>query len=268
MTRLEQKTFSSYVKELQSLLEENHVEHRFVGGASFGGLLNEKTSWQIDISKRSITLKNANLLPLYREDGTMKDIDLISLSPEKLPLSVVQYMSNPTHPPTVIEPAIFAPQKINAIAQLVTDIYVDKHHQPFLVFEPIRQLISWESLEPWTVHVNNIQYTVRNPIADYFAYQFRSPSGVKPKDEKKVILIKKLVTDIIKEGKKHHIDYLSDMYYGTWEKYVHDLHSSADSMVKGKQLFMSLYWATIGEYLAHGKGISRLFVSLHNKFTG
>ena len=39
------------------------------------------------------------------------------------------------------------------------------------MFDEIKEKISNDSLEPWTVILENgVRYTTRNPLADYYAY--------------------------------------------------------------------------------------------------
>lgn len=251
------------IQELEIFYKKNNIDHRFVGGVSFGGLLNENTTWEINMQKRIIYLHSPNLLNSQRPDGTLKDIDLIILS------KPTKYKLPTTHYETSIEYAIFYPQKINSLFQFVTSIYVDNNNKPYLVFGNIQQEISWKSLEPWNVVVNKrTSYTVRNPIADYFAYQFRSPSGPKPKDVIKLKLLEKLKDDVIKEGRKNKLQYMAQEYYLPWKEFITKIQTSNDRNIQIKRSFMKLYWSTIGEYLAHGKGVTKYLSKFSNKFTG
>ena len=168
-----------------------------------------------------------------------------------------------------IENAIYYPQKINKIFQFVTSIYIDKNNLPNLVFGNIEEKISWQSLEKWNIILdNNVNYSARNPIADYFAYHFRSPGGIKPKDVKKIKLLQKLTNDLIQKGKIKKIYFKTNLYYAPWIKFINLLENNNDFNLIFKKIFMKIYWETIGNYLAHGKGLSKYFQSLSNYFTG
>ena len=65
------------VLDLELFCKNNDINHRFVGGISYGGLLNDKTVYTIDISNRKIELKKHNPVTLLRDDGTVRDIDII-----------------------------------------------------------------------------------------------------------------------------------------------------------------------------------------------
>ena len=70
-----------YIEIIEKYCTKMKINHRFVGGVSFGGILQEKSTCEIDINKRLITIFNPRDLTLLRSDGTKKDIDLIALSP-------------------------------------------------------------------------------------------------------------------------------------------------------------------------------------------
>jgi hypothetical protein len=123
-------------------------------------------------------------------------------------------------------------------------------------------------MEDWKIIVGELQYTVRNPIADYFAYQFRSPSGIKPKDKDKLIMLGKLMQSVKTEGEKIGIDYFSQKYFAPWEEFINKIRITSDPLIVTKKVLMSAYWLSIGEYIAHGRGLAKTLLSLHNKFTG
>jgi hypothetical protein len=126
----------------------------------------------------------------------------------------------------------------------------------YLMFERVIQEVSWKSFEPWTLTLENgLSFTTRNPIGDYFAYQFRSPGGIKPKDIEKLIFLKRLVDDLTEKGVQNGISYFSNEYYGTWQEYIHRLEKSRIPSIQSKRFITSLYWKTIGTPLAHGRGL-------------
>lgn len=265
------------VQAIEDYGRENGIDHRFVGGISYGGLLNDKTSYKIDVAGRSIKLTDHNPLLLLRPDKSVRDIDLIlcSYHPEKIAalkkfLNKLKWqvrMNLGYTPPISFEgPAVYGstPQ---GLMQYVTTMQV-KDNDIYLVFDKIHQKISKKSLEPWHVVLDDgTKYTTRNPIADYYAYQFRSPAGVKPKDLNKLIHLKKLNDDIIAAGRKKGLDYSSEEYYGPWQEYISLLENSTLPSVRSKRYLTQLYWKTIGTTLAHGKGIGKPIFAIFNFFT-
>lgn len=265
------------VKAIEDYGQDNGIDHRFVGGISYGGLLNEKTTYDIDIQGRTIKLTGHNPLLLLRPDKSVRDIDLIlcSYHPDKTaPLKrflnklkwQVRIKLGYT-PPISFEGLMPYGSTPQGLLRYVTTMQV-RDADIYLVFDKIRQQITHASLEPWHVVLEDgTTYTTRNPIADYYAYQFRSPAGVKPKDITKLIHLKKLTDALIAAGHKKGIDYASDDYYGPWQEYINKLENSTLPSVRSKRFLTQLYWKTIGTTLAHGKGIGKPIFAIFNFFT-
>lgn len=265
------------IREIEAFCKEHGIDHRFVGGVSYGGLLNEKTSYAINIKNRTIKLKNYTPLHLMRPDESVRDIDIILLTQDPAKIWILRKFLNALKwktrtqlsftPPISFEGIFPLKGRQTGILEYVTTIRSDGDDL-YLAFDKIRQKIPRLSLEPWTVILNSqLSFTTRNPIADYYAYQFRSPAGVKPKDITKLIHLKKLVDSILEYGKKDGIDYMSDEYFRTWQEYVDELQRSTIPSVQSKRLITRLYWNTIGTTFAHGKGIiGKAVFSLFNLF--
>ena len=257
-------TPENIISQIEQYALAHKLNHRFVGGVSFGGLLNEQTIADIFFDEHTIRLHKHNKNTFIREDKTIRDIDIILFCEDKKGINAFHHFlknlkTTTLHPenfPDVsVEPTLYPSLgKRNPIAQFVTALEVDTKNNLFLTFEDITQQISWQSVEPWTVILeNNFRFTVRNPIADYYAYLFRSPGGPKPKDIKKILHLKKLAETIISKGKEQQpaIDYLSKDYYGAWEAYIEKLHKTSNPLTNAKKFWIKLYWLTIGTPLAH-----------------
>ena len=264
--------FEKVILEIEQYCNKHNINHRFVGGSSFGGLLNNKTTWKIDLKTKTIILINHNHSTEKRDDKSNRDIDLIIFEKDLKKIEMLKtFYKNKYHnkPFLSIENAIYYPQKLNKIFQFVTSIFIDKNDLPNLIFENVNEKISWQSLEKWNIILdNNLTYSVRNPIADYFAYHFRSPGGIKPKDLKKIKLLQKLTDDLIQKGKSRKFYFETDLYYKPWIKFINSLENNNNCNLIFKKIFMRIYWETIGNYFAHGKGFSKYFQSLSNYFTG
>lgn len=252
--------------ETYCLIEK--IDHRFVGGVSFGGLLNSKTRLKVDVPNKEITLQDHNPLTITRDDQTLRDIDFIFLSTDPKKIAELKKFiaqlkrdvrkkigQTPSISFEGLTPLRVAPPR--GFLRFVTVIEIQKNDL-YLRFDRIRQQISRDSLEPWTVVLEDgLHFTTRNPIADYFAYQFRSPSGVKPKDQEKLVHLKKATKLMVEAGKKYDIDYFSKKYYKNWVTYRSRLAKNQSLTVTSTKFITSLYWSTIGTDLAHGKGIVR-----------
>ena len=230
--------------QIEDFCRRHRIDHRFVGGVAYTGWLNSKTSWAIKSKK--IILKNTNDLDAIRSDGTNRDIDLIILNPnQKINKLFKEFLkSHPEFPPVSIEPVILEDTPPSIFPQFVTAIKkIDGNF--YLAFDEILQKISQKSLEPWKLTVNDLIITVRHPYADYLAYHFRTPSGVKPKDFDKVQLLGKISQDMDKSE------------YRNWELYIKKLQSK-----KLKKFLTGIYWNSIGNFLGNRK------TAWANKFTG
>ncbi len=255
------------LKEIEEYGREHGIQHRFVGGVSYGGLLNERTSYAVDPLNHEVRLKKHNHLTLLREDGTVPDIDLIFFTQNQSEINKLKEFirelkwktrNRISFTPSISIEGIRVLHEKNTKGQFfqyVTEIGI-KNNQYYLFFDEIKEKISAESLEPWTVVLEDgTRYITRNPIADYYAYQFRSPSGVKQKDIEKVKLLKKLAAEVVKEGLEHSIVYNSKQYYQPWSNYIKKLQKSTLPAVLSKRAILAWYWQTLGTPLSHGKGV-------------
>ncbi|HSW96700.1 MAG TPA: hypothetical protein VLF89_02650 [Candidatus Saccharimonadales bacterium] len=268
-------SFERIISAIEIYCIKQQLNHRFVGGVSFGGLLNEKTSAEIDIDAKTIKLKRHNKETLLRNDKTIRDIDVIFFCNNKNKINKFasfitdlrkSHGNTGTFPDISYEPTIYPHfGKRNHFSQFVTALEVDEENNLYLAFDDVQQKISWESIEPWTVILEDgLTFTVRNPIADYYAYIFRSPAGPKPKDEKKLRYVKKLAEAVVNLGKAHNpqIDYESQLYYGSWQKYIEKLNKTENPVTNTKKFWLKVYWQTIGTLFAH------IFTRSGNNFTG
>lgn len=268
------------IVDLEKFCQEHRINHRFVGGISYGGLLNEKTTCTIDVLKREIRLSKHNPLTLLRDDGTVRDIDLIFLTRNQNEIAklkeFVRNLKWKTRNKISFTPSISIEgvrpidegKKTGQFFQYVTEIGV-KNGQHYLMFDEIKEKITDESLEPWTVVLEGgVRYTTRNPLADYYAYQFRSPSGVKQKDIEKVKLLKKLSSQIIKDGQNNAVMYNSKQYFQSWQQYIRKLQRSTLPAVLSKRAILAWYWQTLGTSFSHGKGLlGKAIFGLYNTLT-
>lgn len=268
------------VLDLEEFCKTNHINHRFVGGISYGGLLNDKTTYLINVPNREIQLKKHNPVTLLREDGTVRDIDLIFLTQNQTDIKklkeYVRDLKWKTRNKISFTPSISIEgvrqinekEKAGQFFQYVTEIGI-KNGRYFLMFDEVKEGITVESLEPWSVVLENgVRYTTRNPLADYYAYQFRSPSGVKQKDIDKVKLLKKLSSQVVKEGLKNSVAYNSKQYYQSWQQYIRKLQRSTLPAVLSKRAILAWYWQTLGTSFAHGKGLlGKAIFGLYNTVT-
>lgn len=269
------------ITAIEDYCRKNRISHRFVGGVSYGGLVSETTTYRINASQKTIELFGHNPLSLVRTDGTIRDIDVILFCPKRKSMqnlrnyiTTLEKKAAKEHipfPVIAMENAIYEPEIRNTTAQFVTAIEVTKQNDVYLTFDDITQKICWQSLEPWTVILeDNTKFTTRNPIADYCAYHIRAPGGIKPKDQEKLKWLKKLSEAVTQEGKMlvPPVDYGSEVYFSSWREYMRKLDGTTHARIRLKKWLLSLYWKTIGTTFAHGKGFLRYLLVFSNQFTG
>lgn len=271
------------VCQIEKLCQEAGITHRFVGGVAYSGLLTDKTTFKVDVATRTVRLKKHRQLPVFRDDGTVRDIDLITFCPNSEKIGDLKRMITrqalvsglgDKFPFVSVENAVFNDdKKHNKIFQFVYSVFIDGQDfgrgRVYLVYESIREEISWRSLEPWTVILEDgRKYTVRNPYGDLLGYLIRTPIGFKPKDREKLALMEPLVDETIKLGKSQGIDYFGDDYYGPWLNFFQKM-ATAGGTVGLKREIIKTYWDIFGTKLAHGKGpVGKVISRLGNQFTG
>lgn len=273
---------SEIIQQIEDYCDQHKLNHRFVGGVSYGGLLNKKTTYDISITEKKVILQNHNPLTLLRNDQTIRDIDMILFCEDMkkflafkqflIDIEQASWKQHKPFPLVSVENAIYETLGIrNPMNQFVTSLEVDKKNNVYLTFDDITQQIHWDSVEPWHVVLENgATFTTRNPIADYFAYQYRAPGGIKPKDIKKLVYLKILAEAVTEAGTKNTpaVNYFSEHYYLPWKDYIKKLDITTHPRIKVKKFLLVLYWTTIGTTLAHGKGALRYLLIFSNRFTG
>jgi len=277
------------------------LEHRFVGG-TLTDLLGPDTKADIDIKNRTVNLKNHLSPNLYRADSTVKDVDLICFCPPGNDIdnarSVLKVPSQESidtgipYPNVSIESVKKRRKDGLRFKQFVTTFEIDDKGELSLNFGKVHQSISWKSVEPWKVVLEDgTSFTILNPIAHALCYPLRLPSGVKKKDRvmktagiltnhvsdddvreweqkyNKMSLVMKLATQVRQEGFKKGIDYMQDLYKD-WIEYINKLHKHPDMLTHVKAGITRFYWDTMGEAVSHGKGPFLIFSRLSDKFTG
>src|SRR5579864_8247628 len=71
------QVLSKIISDLETYCKKNTLNHRFVGSVSYGGLLNKKTTFKINIKKKEVMLEHHNKLSFLRADNSIRDIDII-----------------------------------------------------------------------------------------------------------------------------------------------------------------------------------------------
>lgn len=271
------------VCQIEKFCEDQQITHRFVGGVAYSGLFKKETKFEVDVERKIVHLKDHCDLPIFRDDGTVRDIDLITFCRDwgkiaklkkQFALQAKTSGLGGKFPYISVENAIFeGDKKQNKLFQFVCSILIEGEEfgkgKAFLVYEDIKEEISWKSLEAWTVVLRDgRRYTVRNPYGDLLGYLVRTPIGFRVKDREKLALMEPLIDKTIELGRKAGIDYFSDDYYGPWLSFFQKM-TTAGGTVGFKRDIIKTYWDVFGTKFAHGKGpVAKVIAKLGNQFTG
>lgn len=284
------REYQLLIRNVDRIAKFHQIDMRIVGG-SITDLLSLSTKYQIDPLNRKIIFNNYPSHSDKRSDGSYKDIDAICFCPnintidefrrdikgllsdyKKLNSSAIQFS---------VEPAFYHDNpgwgERNPYTQFVSSIDV-YNNQPYLQFGSIKQKVSWQSFEPWSVYLSDELdepwITSLGPFPQALRYCMRMPSGVKDKDKKikvedgiehsKMSLLMRMAVDAKKAGRKVGIDYLSDDYYGPWLSFIREMHNSQDINIRFKRWAGKTFWNTIGDKVSHHTVLNQL----SNLFTG
>lgn len=275
----EAEQYTRILAELENYCRRHNLDHRFVGG-TLTDLIGLQTEFEIDAAGKTIKLINPNPQTMIRGDNTIKDIDLVIFSKDRQVYLEARrtfaYWARAARErhlpfPQISVEAAYHPDrnwpKRNKLKQFVTAFEVDDAGNITLAFGNIRQQIQRESVESWTVILENgTRLTVFSPIAHRLCYELRVPSGIKPKDIDKMPLLTEFARKTIAEGSKHGIDYTA--MYQTWQTYIDRLKNHPDPLTRAKAAATGLYWRTLGTQVAHGTGPLGRLSKLSDRLSG
>ncbi len=278
--------YLTVLSSVENYCVQNDLIHRFVGG-TVTDLIGIQTTFDIDVEKRTIRLKNQNPPSLQRKDGTTKDIDLVILTPDHEAFTKAKRQfnfwkkeaeaKNIPFPMISVEATRYPHwPKRSRLKQFVTSYEVGTDGSLYLTFGNLEQKIGWETVEGWNIVLEDeTVLTTRHPYAHTLAYLMRVPSGLKEKDKKvigadsagkysKYDLMSSLAAHTYEAGMQSGIDYWQ--MYQSWMDYIRELllHPDLPTIVKAGTT--NLYWKTIGTDISRGKGVLGIFTSLADKF--
>lgn len=286
--------FSKIAANVDNTLRKHNLDHRLVGGILPDLLnLNVIRTAQIDPVERKLFLPDHINPTLLRNDGTVKDLDVITFSPNinshqsalmEIAKKEKQAKSQGhPYPFVALERTRYSGQaKINQLSEFVSSFVVDENNQLHLKYDSISEPITKKSVEEWTVQLRDgTTLTMFNPCAHVLRYPMRGPAGVKKKDKipipdplapygytNKISLLMTLSARVQEEGLKYGIDYNSEEYYAPWKRFILNLLKHPNANIKAKGFIAKLYWDTFGTALAHGKGVFKPLSRFSTKFTG
>lgn len=183
------------VAGLNQSVREHTDTYYVVGGLASAALAHPGT--RFDIGQRTIIPPEDLTLPSARENGTLRDIDVLVLSPEEKKIDDVQNSVQSVVGDN-LEISVFGIDSHEMYAEesrhwsrnfkeFLSQRTVDEQGRHRYVLRPIEQTVSEESYEPWAMLIPSDDYIqVMHPVAQLMCYKMRSISGLRSKDAQKV----------------------------------------------------------------------------------
>lgn len=304
------QVFFQTLLETEFLCTNQRVDHRFVGGTVTGlfkynrdtGLLD--TRMDVDPVKREIRLALTNRPRMFRENGTVTDVDFVCLCPDESKMEIInggfRNIARQTsrlgyRPPYVSAEfvrrfnsehqngTLFQRNIKERLKQMVTVFEIDQNGQLYLGLDPVRVPISRESVAPWHLidEDSGLKITTFNPYAHALCYGIRMAignSGYKQKDvlpdpsyngQNKIDIVSRMAEEFARQYQgKTGRDIREE--YQDWHEYRWLLATSGDGWTTIKRRIGKLYWDHGGGDLSQGNGgpLIQKISTLSNRFTG
>lgn len=170
---------------------------QFIGGIGSAAMVNNGTLILPD--DRTIVAPNDLYLPRERDDGNVRDMDVLVLSDDDDVIAEVEGMAEETvdgklhvsifglrsisHVRKQLQHPLFG---IKALKTFVSDRYIDEDGNIEKVLFPFGLPMDKEAMETYWLEAGQMQIPVASPPAALMNYSTRSISGLRPKDEAKV----------------------------------------------------------------------------------
>lgn len=275
------------------------VDHRFVGG-TVTDLFRPDTLMDVNPQTRVITLTNSNPPTVFRPGGrSVNDVDLVCFGQDRdtfhrvtagfKALAEEARQAGYPAPYVSAESArwidaghrsgiIFLRDLGQHLRQWVTVFEVDPEGNLALAIDPVRQPISWASVEQWKIIAGDLTITTFNPIAHALCYRIRMPSGYKDKDLEssdvygglnKIQFLWKFAEEFARQyQEKTGVDIKEQ--YQSWQQYRQALDEARDGWTKVKRGVVGFYWKHGGTLISRGEGgkISQIISKWSNRFAG
>ena len=190
----------NFVDRLSDYLLDTNIQ--IIGGVGSAAL--GHSGVEILPEERLIVVRDEIVLPRYRDDGTLRDLDVLVTSADPDDLKEIEEVAEETIDEGDLEVSIFNYQPMSKLEDQVrnpalaaalvhvSDRYVEqKGTQVRAAKKPVFPFavdVPTEALETWGLKIGNhpVQFPVPHPGATILNYLTRSSSGLRPKDAKKV----------------------------------------------------------------------------------
>jgi hypothetical protein len=181
---------------LDGVLRAADIDDYYLVGGMASGPLSEG-DYELDLAERAIIAGQNTTLPVFRENGTRRDIDVLVLSTDEDRIQraaqAVGGLIDDALEVSVfgVEPHADLMTRGSRLARLFKDFLshrtIDEEGGHHYVLGPIDQAVSEESYEPWQlVTPGGDTFQVMHPVAQLYCYDMRSLSGPRTKDAAKV----------------------------------------------------------------------------------
>lgn len=170
------------------------VNYTVVGGLGAHAITH---ALKIDWDEGIVTVDPAAELPRIRDNGTVRDLDMLVHSSNAEDITVYRGgINNIINGAMVTSIFGLRPYESNrrGILDVVGRRYITDDGHPFWRASGVETAIPPEGLRPWCVQRSGeTVYTIINPVAQLGAYMNRSIAGQRPKDKEKIGDLKRVI---------------------------------------------------------------------------
>lgn len=229
MSKTSENVYSLLVaSDFHDRMKDREVPYNVVGGLGLHAVTNAA---EIDWDNHVVYLPNGVCLPCLRENGTVRDLDTLVQSTDKVAVKGCrQKITDAIGDKLVVSTFGLNPYEKNrrGILDFVGDRYVDNEGRLYWRLGGIETEIPSASLDQWLVRRDGETVcAIPNPIAQLGAYGCRSITGPRPKDKEKVA---KLINIVMPNDK------ISDIPAAYREQYFAFLEQSRKVAAARKKL--------------------------------
>lgn len=250
----------------------------YVGGVVSSRIGPNTSLGHVNTITQSFSLQNEVPYNPVRNDGTVRDIDVVAFC-EDLPMfQVAKAEMEAAFPevPISIEGVRYPgwPER-KRYKQFVVGNDIDQEGDVQFAFDDVRMSMPKEAFEVWQLQTaEGLILPVFSPATHAMRYLVRVPSGLKPKDDGEKFsslmhLANEFTTHIgeldpVKDG-----EYFNAVYV-PWVDFLQRCQEvSPYSFTGAKVMVDRVWWNTIGEKIANGNGpMGKIFARLGSSFSG
>lgn len=271
----EEENYLGLLGAIRDRLDSYGFPYVFVGGVISSQIRPETQIGLVYPESRTFSLYNAIPPLVKRENGSVRDVDIVALCPyqDYFGDARADLKRNFRGVPISIEGIRYPywPER-KKLTQFVVGTDADGMGRLFLAFDDIKIEVDPETLAPWGLITEYGTIPVFNPVTHLFRYLVRVPSGLKPKDKEKRDLLSSVAWDFIDKTVPEEEVPNFFQQYDSWSQFLKRLIGPDEERAVWTSLKIWItrtYWNTVGEFVSNGRGgLSRFVGKLSDRFSG